>query len=167
MKDKRILLALSLLALLPAVILFAPGSSLASRELQPVSALPIQDRVFSGHVYAGHRPDTSSPLRDVLVTLYGSNHPLAWGIQLHAARTDENGAYALGTDQIFEYYHIVETDPAGYSSTDVVAGPDGMEITLNWIRHYLVSPGTYVDNLFWDQKPPTATPEPTHPPEPT
>ena len=168
MKNGRMILGAGLVALLLGVALLAPGPGLANRSAGAVPAHPQQIRVFTGNVYRGHEPDTSTPLDGVTVTLYGSNDANVWGDKLDDGITDDNGAYTLSADQqVYEYYHIVETDPPGYHSTSVQAGTGGTEVNYNWIRYENPPPGTYEGNLFWDEVPPTATPTPTRPPHPT
>lgn len=164
MTEKRTMLGTGLAGLLLAVVLLAPSAGLASRSAEPVPALSPQTRVFTGYVYAGREPDTSSPLPGVVVTLYGSDNAEIWGVLLGNDITDETGTYILGTEEVYEFYHIVETDPPGYHSTDVQAGTGGVAVNLNWIRHENPPPGTHDENIFWDQRPPTATPTATRPP---
>ena len=167
-KNKRVALGAALIALLLAVVLLAPGSGLANRDGGAVLADPRQARTFTGHVYQGYEPDTSSPLGGVVVTLYGSHLPNVWGFLLDYDFTDVSGAFTLDAGPTaYDYYHIVETDPPGYLSTGVQAGPGGQEVNYNWIRYENPPTGTHEGNLFWDQLPATATPTPTATPHPT
>ena len=157
-----------MVALLLAVVLLAPTAGLASRSSDTVSAMPPQPLTFTGHAYRGHKPDTSTPMGGVTVTLYGSNEADVWGDTLDSAITDADGFFTLDAgSQGYTYYHIVETDPPNYDSTSVQAGAGGEEVNYNWIRYENPPSGTHNGNLFWDQLPPTVTPTPTRPPHPT
>ncbi len=118
---------------------------------------------FTGNVYEGLAPDASAPLKGVAVTLYGSDSTTAWGTLLASTNTDAAGAYSLNTTLTFAYYHLVETDLAGYYSTGSQAGTGGTAINYNWIRYQAPTSATYGGNQYWDRRP--ATPTPTETPE--
>ena len=81
---------------------------------------------------------------------------------LDTAITDASGFFTLNAGSSDRpYYHIVETDPPGYSSTGVQAGTGGIEVNYNWIRYQNPAPGTHDGNLFWDHLPATQTPTTT------
>jgi len=137
--------------------------------------------VFEGWVYEGNvgeEPPNSQPLEGVTVSLYGSNNPYPDAGQfIRTTTTNADGWYGLtvcDSDGPYEFYHILETDPPGYTSAGATS-VGGTVRTANWIEYVIPLEGkTLTGNKFWDRGPATATPTPTstgvpptHTPTPT
>jgi len=112
---------------------------------------------FSGHVYAGEPEDTATPLQGVAVELWGDEDEWPEGgferVPLATATTDESGAFELTwePDGDWPYFHVMEVDPPGATSTGAEAGPGGSVKNFNVVS-YLDSPvGSYPDIAFWDE----------------
>ncbi|MFO8100796.1 MAG: C1 family peptidase [Dehalococcoidia bacterium] len=126
---------------------------------------------FSGRVYAGQIGDQSHPLQGVSVEVYGANNPYPEsGLFIASTTTDSQGWYELEAPGGFEFYHIRETDPFGYTSQGATT-VSGEVKTPNWIQYLIPIEGkTTTGNKFWDisesaQPTPTPTASPT--PSPT
>ena len=111
---------------------------------------------LQGRVYEGEIGDQSRPLEGVTVSLYGGND--AWPVPgqiLTSTTTNEEGWYGLTAAAGYEYYHIRETDPPGYSSVGATT-VSGTVRTENWIEIAVPLEGkTLTGNKFWDA--PTVT----------
>ncbi len=174
-----LLFILLLLELSVGLMVVAKGS--ADPLAMPfVQSDPQATRTFTGNIWQGVPPETTTPLVNVRVTLYGSNNPALWEAELANAVSAIGGAYSLSTDRTYTYYHLVETDPSGYYSTGAQAGAAGMALNYNWIRYQSPTAGNIGGNHFWDRRsntptptytytptPLTQTPTPTYPPYPT
>jgi|GEM_PF-1985537 len=129
--------------------------------------------ILSGRVYAGQQglePPNATPLQGVTVSLYGANNPYPDpGAFLSSTTTNAEGWYGLAEpgDAVYEFYHIRETDPAGYTS-DGATSVGGTVRTANWIEYaYSLAGKTLTGNKFWDQAPATHTPTATATQTPT
>ena len=120
--------------------------------------------VLSGRVYEGEVGDHSTPLSGVAVRLHASNDAGVLGAQIDETTTDGNGWYGLDAAPGYEYYYIVEVDPAGFESVGA-ASVDGTVVNANRIRYgHPLAGKVLTGNMFWDRWPPsdTVTPQPTH-----
>ena len=110
---------------------------------------------FGGRVYEGNVGDESSPIQNVTVKLYASQDANYIGVAITSATTDANGWYGLQITEGYEYYNIVEVDPAGYYSIDATS-VDGIKINSNQIQYSVVEmplqDQTLTGNKFWDKK---------------
>ena len=121
----------------------------------PARAVTLEGRVYNGNV-----GDETQPLSGVTVTLYGSNNSGQMGTSITSTTTNSQGWYGLDTREGYEYYHIVETDPSGYTSVGATT-VGGTVINSNWIQYaYPLEGKTLTGNKFWDK---SSTPE-NHPP---
>jgi len=131
---------------------------------------PTQGHTLSGRVYAGDlgvEPPGNVALSGVTVSLYCSNNAGSEGTLLRSTTTNDQGWYGLAADEICEYYNIIETNPAGYTSTGATT-VSGTVIGEDWIEYtYPLEGKTLSGNKFWDKGPPTNTPTATHTPTPT
>ena len=117
---------------------------------------------LSGHVYEGDVRDVIGPLAGVTVSLYVSNDAMVLGAQVLSAATDEWGFYHLHLRDsgASEYFHIVQTNAAGYDSVrSTTLG--GTCVSSDWIRYDLeqLMTGLTADNDFYDRsenRPPAA-----------
>ena len=169
-------------ALVMAVLLFLGGMHIASVDIRTAAArfvpddypagLP-EDRgimcILSGRVFEGEVGQELHPLPGVTVELYGGNDPYPEpGVWVRSATTNDEGWYGLDVyeDDVFEFYHIRETNLRGYISVGATS-VDGTVRTDDWIEYVIPLEGkTVTGNKFWDGRPeaetPTATPiEPT------
>ncbi|MBM4467119.1 MAG: hypothetical protein FJ014_16465, partial [Chloroflexi bacterium] len=136
--------------------------------------------LFEGRVYEGElgeEPPDSQPLEGVTVAVWGSNNPYPdQGEFIRDTTTNEDGWYGLvvcDSDGPYEFYHLIEEDPPGYTSVGATS-VDGTVRTPNWIEYAIPLEGkTLTGNKFWDRGPATATPTctptrtPTRTPTPT
>ncbi|MBN1249302.1 MAG: DNRLRE domain-containing protein, partial [Anaerolineae bacterium] len=107
--------------------------------------------MLSGRVYDGAIDDTSSPLPGVTMRLYCSNDQGVLGPEIDITTTDTTGWYGLDTVSGCEYYHIVESDPEGYTSVGATT-VDGTVRSPNWIEYIVPLEGkTLTGNRFWDR----------------
>jgi hypothetical protein len=124
--------------------------------------------LFSGRVYEGDYPDETHKLQGVTVSVWGSNgqYPAA-GTFLRSDDTDTDGWYGINvcsSDGSWEFYHLRETDLAGYESVQASAVVQtGVTVKdANWIQYARPLAGkTLTGNKFWDRRPGTATPTAT------
>ncbi len=109
---------------------------------------------FEGRVYRGEVGDESRPLSGVTLSLYLSNTSCPdLGSQVDTAVTDGNGWYSLSTSTNMDYYHIIQTDLAGYSSMGATS-VGGTVCTSNAIDYAVPLAGkTLTGNKFWDTMP--------------
>jgi hypothetical protein len=129
-------------------------------SITPTPAL----RVFQGHVYRGGIGDTSKPLAEVSVQLYGSftvGHP---GVFLLQATTNANGFFQLSHTGSYAHYSLIQIDLPGYESVGVIPGAGGTvpDSSGNWVEFRNAGPGTFSGTSFFDRLgeggTPTATP---------
>ncbi|MEA1865910.1 MAG: PKD domain-containing protein [Euryarchaeota archaeon] len=117
--------------------------------------------MLSGRVYTGDVGDESTPLSGVTVELYCSNNARDPGTLIASTTTDYEGWYGLLVSGVCEFYNILETDSAGYTSVGATS-VDGTVVTSNWIQYeYPLDEKTLTGNRFWDRHvnlPPTADP---------
>jgi cell division septation protein DedD len=113
---------------------------------------------FSGSVFSGVYPDTSSPLIGISMDFYCSNNSGELGAHLESTTTDEWGAYTVADHGACEYYNILENNPEGYLSNGA-ASTGGVVISNDWIQYTWPLEGKVLtDNNFWDAFPtPTQT----------
>ncbi|GEM_PF-887528 len=123
---------------------------------------------LSGRVYEGElgvEPPGSQPLEGVTVSVYGANNSYPDpGTFIRSTTTNADGWYGLtisDNDGYWEYYHIKETNPAGYTSVGATS-VDGAVRTDDWIEYVIPLEGkTLTGNKFWDRGPATTTHTPT------
>jgi len=158
-----------LLILLLALILLAgwngwiaaAGASQTSPAL--LTTWTFQGRVYEGNV--GQEPPNAQAIQGVTVSVYGANsaYPNP-GTFIRSTTTDSTGWYGLSVyddDGPWEYYHLRETDPPGYTSAGATS-VDGTVRDANWIEYTAPLTGkTLTGNKFWDRRPATSTPTPT------
>jgi len=181
---------LAITALLAAIVLMAAMGLAGPREQTAaahVDAAAAQagprlatEWTFQGRVYEGElgvEPPHSRPLEGVTVSVYGANNPYPDpGTFIRSTTTNAEGWYGLTVyddDGNWEFYHIIETDPPGYTSVGATT-VGGTVRTANWIEYVIPLEGkTLTGNKFWDRGPATATPTctptrtPTRTPTPT
>ena len=120
---------------------------------------PSQPFIFTGHVYQGNPPDISTPVGGITVKLYGDDDE--WpenGPKTELAPTTTNilGEFNLNSgsgNSNYNYYHVMETDPAGGISVGAQAGHPGYVKNFNCISYEntTLTPGnTYSGSAFWD-----------------
>ncbi len=135
------------------------GNTFLDRQVAPptpgpntISGLVVNDANANGVPDAGE-----APLAGAVITLQNSVGQL-----IASAATGPDGSFVFG-NLADGTYTLVETDPAGFSSTAAVAGVGGQGIDANSIRITTV-PGltSYPGQLFLDQNggapPPAAAP---------
>jgi len=106
---------------------------------------------LSGRVYAGNVGDESTPLSDVTVELYCSNDVGDLGTRIASTTTNSEGWYGLTASGVCEFYNILETDPADYTSVGATT-VSGVVVTSNWIQYaYPLEGKTLTGNKFWDR----------------
>ncbi|MGD2179293.1 MAG: DNRLRE domain-containing protein, partial [Anaerolineae bacterium] len=107
--------------------------------------------MLSGRVYEGDVGDQTTPLEGVAMTLHCSNDAGVLGTEIDATTTDATGWYGLDAAPGCEYYHIVESDPEGYTSVGATT-VDGTVRSANWIEYVVpLESKTLTGNKFWDQ----------------
>jgi len=110
--------------------------------------------MFQGRVYEGDEgtePPDSQSLAGVIVSAHGSDNAFDPGILLDSTTTDGTGWYGLTVPDGYEYYHIREANPSGYTSVGA-RSVDGTAVTGNWIQYMVPLDGkTLTGNKFWDQ----------------
>jgi len=123
---------------------------------------------LTGRVYEGQTGVEPPPLGDakplagVTVTLYGSNNAGQQGAYITSTTTNSEGWYGLEVESGFEFYSIVETDPAGYASVGATT-VSGSVFSSNWIQYaYPLDGKTLTGNKFWDEQ--EWQPSVNHPP---
>ena len=89
--------------------------------------------VFSGHVYSGPVGDTTSPLANVMVVLYGSNNEPDIGTYLGAAQSGADGWFSLPAPGNWEYYNLVVQWPQGYEPAGAES-IDGVVVASDLVR---------------------------------
>jgi hypothetical protein len=122
--------------------------------------LPSPAYTFTGNVYQGSPPDTSTPVGGVTVGLWGDEDewPEAGfeSVRLSSTTTDDAGAFSLSWeegDAHYPYLHVIELDQPGTYSTGAQAGEPGYVKNFNVVSYLDVPPGTYGGIAFWDQMP--------------
>jgi len=120
---------------------------------------PSQPFIFTGHVYQGNVPDTSNPTAGVTVELFGDVNE--WPVDgpktlLATTTTNALGEFTLSSgsgNSNHNYYHVIETDPAGAISVGAQAGHPGYVKNYNCVSYQnaTLTPGnTYSGSAFWD-----------------
>lgn len=105
---------------------------------------------LEGYVYSGMTGDERLPLAGVSVELYCSNDQGALGVLIAEAVTARTGWYGLPGYTLCEFYHIVESDPAGYVSVSS-STLGGVVASSNWIYYtYPLQGKVLTGNKFWD-----------------
>ncbi|MFQ5858339.1 MAG: DNRLRE domain-containing protein, partial [Anaerolineae bacterium] len=124
-----------------------------------------QPYTFTGHVYLGSPPDTSTPIGGVTVGLWGDDNEWPEDGRLFLTETATNGAgeftLVWESGDIFPYYHIIEEDPPGTISTGAHAEPPGYVKNYNVVSYLDIPPGEYGGIGFWDQPEAEDTPTAT------
>jgi hypothetical protein len=106
---------------------------------------------LQGKVFEGNEADTTKPLQNVTVKLYGSNNSGSLGVEVASTVTNASGVYILSTESGFEHFNIVETDPSGYYSV-AASTVSGIKINNNQIQYSMPLRGkTLTGNRFWDK----------------
>jgi hypothetical protein len=111
------------------------------------------------------------------VQLFVRNEGQPWPATPKRVRVSDGSGFYHFTEVEFDYYRIVEIDPAGYASTGAWAGAPGTVIDANTIEYNNPPTGVH-QSRFWDDIPtptptatltptPTSTPTPTATPTPT
>ncbi len=126
---------------------------------------------FAGHVYQGSPADTSTPVGDVTVGLWGDENewPEDGRTLLTETATDGAGEFTLVWEPgelSFPYYHIIEEDPPGTFSTGAQVEPPGYVKNYNVVSYRDITPGEYGGIAFWDQPEAEDTPTATATGEP-
>ncbi|HEX9973522.1 MAG TPA: PKD domain-containing protein, partial [bacterium] len=116
----------------------------------------VQSQTLSGRVYegtTGTEPPASKPIFGVTVKLYGSNEANEIGtFVISTTTTDSAGWYGLPVRGAFDFYNIVEENPAGYNS-DGATSVSGTVKSADWIQYtYDKLSQTTTGNKFWDKK---------------
>lgn len=110
-------------------------------------------------------PASCTPMPGVQVELYVRNEGQPWpATPKRVTVSDASGFYYL-VDVEFDYYRVVEVDPAGYVSTGAWAAAPGAVIDANTVEYNNPPRGVH-QSRFWDDVP-TPTPTPTDTPTPT
>ena len=158
---------LLVLALLGIALLSRPSP--LSGQVAPTDPGLATTWKFSGRVYDGTPHDTSQPVIGVTIKVYGSNNPASgeyYGTFLRDTETISEGYWELEVyddDGPWEFYHLVETDKAGYLSLDATS-VGGTKAHNNCISYVIpLDDKTLTGNKFWDRliTTPTATPSKT------
>ena len=113
--------------------------------------------IFTGHVYEGNKFETGMPLSGVDVNLVGddNDNPHDGHVMppIDICTTDGSGEFSLTADELHDFYHIMEHDPADYVSTGAEAPLPGSVTDFNIVTYSKLdlTPGaTYTDIDFWD-----------------
>jgi hypothetical protein len=107
---------------------------------------------FQGHVFSGALGVETTPIGNVTLHLYGSStSDLSDAVLIDSMPTNEYGWYALGvTNDIFNYYTIIEYDLGFYSSVGATS-VGGVIVDSNTIQYASPAFGkTVTGNKFWD-----------------
>jgi|GEM_PF-956569 len=122
--------------------------------------LPSPAYTFTGSVYQGSPPDTSTPAGDVTVGLWGDEDEWPEAgfarVLLTSIATSDAGEFSLRWeegDSHYPYLHVIELDPPGAYSTGAHAEEPGYVKNFNVVSYLDISPGTYGGIAFWDQMP--------------
>jgi hypothetical protein len=109
---------------------------------------------FSGYVYEGQVGDVSRPLEGVTVALYGANNAYPdLGTQINSATTGAEGMFRMRAPVGYEFYHLLEGDPVGYTSVGAQSN-GGTVRTGNWIEFLIpLEEKDLTGNVFWDVSP--------------
>ena len=164
--SRKLLIGLVIVLLLLAGVSLAWGGSVWSESAQDAQLLA--GYTFTGHVYEGYKPSTSTPLAGVTVGLWGDADEWPEGgsarVQLATTTTNASGAFTLNWtpgESFYYYLHVIEVDPTGYWSTGAEAGSSpGYVKNYNCVSYYyryLELNTTYSGNGFWDARNATAT----------
>ena len=106
---------------------------------------------IQGRVFQGPQGDESTPLENVLVSMYGSNNAGQQGTFLESMLTFPDGWFGIIAPAGYEYYSIIETNPDGYISAAAVS-PAGNVLSVDWIQYVIPLEGKELaGNHFWDQ----------------
>ncbi|HBY98452.1 MAG TPA: hypothetical protein DEP84_31675, partial [Chloroflexi bacterium] len=110
-------------------------------------------RKFSGLVYQGSKPSTTTREPGVLVQLYGSNTISVRGTLLRGFTSNSEGYFELawtacGAAADYAYYNVV-MNASGYQSTGAQAGVGGVVRATDWIQYANPPAGTLAGNAFW------------------
>ena len=108
---------------------------------------------MQGKVFEGPAGDESTPLEGATVGLYGSNNAGIPGTLLESVVTDASGWFGMVAPLGFEYYNLIETNPATYDSVAAIS-PGGSVLSMDWIQFPIPLEGKDLSgNRFWDQPP--------------
>ena len=149
MSTKRVLLVV--LVASGVMLAVGIGPRLLGAGVAHTSQAATAQWTFQGRVYEGDVGDESHPLQGVTVAVYGANNPYPDpGTFIASTTTNSDGWYGLEAPDGYEFYHIRETDPAGYTSAGATT-VDGTVRTSNWIEYVIPLGGkTLTGNKFWD-----------------
>lgn len=127
-----------------------------------------QPYTFTGHVYLGSPPDTSTPAGGVTVGAWGDEDEWPEAgferVLLASTTTNEAGEFTLVWEPgelAFPYHHVIEEDPPGTFSTGAQVEPPGYVKNFNVVSYLDIPPGEYGGIAFWDQPEAEDTPTPT------
>ncbi len=157
----RIVFGLLLVSLALVVLSGAALPAAAEQEGWPGGTGQTQGYTFCGHVFSGW-PDSAVGMGGVTVSLWGSpiEPDYMSGALLDQVQTDAAGFFYLQTDLCYNYYHVLEMNPPGYTS--VFAAVDGGRVvTYDWIRFSYPVVSAWQGLRFYDVLFPTRTPTPT------
>lgn len=143
-----------MLSITAAVLLTVWGGTRLLRVsvAAPTATLTLQGRVYKGQV--GLEPPNSQALEGVVVSAYGGGNPYPDpGVFIISTTTNSSGWYGLDVpDTGYEYYHIIETDPAGHASVGATT-VSGTVRTSNWIEYstavLTIGQQILTGNKFW------------------
>lgn len=140
-----------------AVLLLTLGATALAQPMGSDQAgrLPEDLWTFQGMVFDGNVGNFSKTLSDVTVELYGSDDDGVLGSFIKGTTTNLSGWYELDyrEDVVYEYYHILESDPSYYTSMGATT-VSGTVISKNWIQISTSTPfRTFTGNRFWDSLP--------------
>ncbi len=125
------------------------------------SAVTLSGRVYEGQT--GVEPPAAKAIQGATVSLYGADDAGQMGTYITHTTTDSDGWYGLwfstrGDTTVYDYYNIVATAPAGYTSEGATSVSGSVEVT-DWIQYeYDWLSQTTTGNKFWFL-PVTAPPE--------
>lgn len=117
-------------------------------------AAVVQGVLLEGRVLEGDPPDETKPIEGVTVDLYGSNNQADKGTRIATTTTDPAGRYELPVpaSPAYDYYNIVEQQPADYPVSVDARTIDGVKIDNNWIQYVGLAGKNLIGNKFWDKK---------------
>ena len=145
------------------------GKTLSGNKFWDRSSATAEEFTFQGRVYRGDVGDESHPLAGVAVSVRGANDPYpSTGTLLASTTTNGAGWFGLTVTDSWEYYHIVESNPADHESVGATT-VDGIVRTSDWIEFaHPLNGKTLTGNKFFDiqSSGPTPTPTPTVTPTP-
>ena len=166
MRSKQLAIVLGTVVVLTGmmvVMLALAPNAMAAVSVSGAQLLAPAQHLIQGRVIEGPccvEPPTGTYIENVTVSLYCANNPYPdLGGYLRNDVTDSSGYYELPIYELgCEYYNVIETNLAGYSSTGASA-PGGTKKTNDWLQFLPPLDGKDLTGAkFWDLGPATATP---------